>query len=148
MELKDEVERLQRINQGWAELWNHVPRHSQEQARSALAGTEAQRMSDQTERMEDALRRVIGEKIAAEGEAERLRAVARDIVDAPYAKYTLNNVRAFLRSALAGTEAEPDRGWPQPTGWKVTSAGTEAVKLPPELTQDEYTNLPKEGTDE
>jgi rubrerythrin len=31
-------------------------------------------MSDQTERMEDALRRVIREKIAAEGEAERLRA--------------------------------------------------------------------------
>jgi hypothetical protein len=43
--LRAEVARQERVNKGWAELWNHVPRHWQEQARSALAGPHRQARS-------------------------------------------------------------------------------------------------------
>src|SRR6188508_1915006 len=56
------------------------------------------RMSDQTERMEDALRRVIGEKIAAEGEAERLRAALEDAVKA--LNWRDNEIRLGIRDEL------------------------------------------------
>ena len=77
-------------------------------------------MSDQTERMEDALRRVIGEKIAAEGEAERLRAALREaeeeldtLVDCmnrgkgDAVNASTERVLGVVRSALVGTEASP-----------------------------------------
>lgn len=58
-------------------------------------------MSDQTERMEDALRRVIGEKIAAEGEAERQKRINAGWAET-YGELKVEAER--LRAALSDAE--------------------------------------------
>lgn len=87
-------------------------------------------MSDQTERMEDALRRVIGEKIAAEVEAERLQNTGvRADERREMQKAVAEALAAEIRATKAEAEAEELRGLAKAAQMNYIEESLEAERL-------------------